>query len=209
MLKRPVVCFCFPSLGFRVSFNSKVNPLFKLWNDCIACFLRCWGEFIFWNEALLLFVFASSLIKTQVTLVHQSKNKNKKIPLVPGQEVYKKQPERIGWMSELPQSIVIVNGNRIWGKDGEKERGKKTYQGHICHWLNGKGDYKDIFIVWNDISENWRLLHGGSEPLSSCSSAFFLNISTARAEKFNAAFLLFSWQLDPKPLEHLESHPRH
>lgn len=68
-------------------------------------------------------MFVSSLIKIQVTLVNQSKNKNKKFP---GQEVYKKQPERIGRMDELPQSTVIVNGNRIWGKDGEKKKGEKN-----------------------------------------------------------------------------------
>lgn len=52
------------------------------------------------------------------SLLSISPKTKKKIPLVSGQEVYKKQPERIGWMNELPQSIVIVNGNRVWGKDG-------------------------------------------------------------------------------------------
>lgn len=34
-------------------------------------------------------------------------------------------------MNELPQSMVIVNGNKIWGQEGEKEE-KKTYQGPTC-----------------------------------------------------------------------------
>lgn len=148
----------------------------------------------------------SSKPKSPLSISPKTKTKNFPGPRAGGLQI----ATRKNWMDEqITPEYSYCKWKQGMGQGWGERKGKKTYQSHICHWLNGKGDYKDIFVVWNDISETWRILHGGWEPLSSCSSPFFRNLSIARAEKFNAVFLGVSWWLDPKPLENVESHLRH
>lgn len=73
-----------------------------------------------------------SFNKTQVILVNQSKGKKKekKIPVVLRTGDIQK-AARNNLMNELPQSMVIVNGNKIWGKEGEKERKKNLPKSYL------------------------------------------------------------------------------
>lgn len=77
-------------------------------------------------------------------------------------------------MNELPQSMVIVNGNKIQGKKGEKQREKNLSR---SYWLD-KADYEEnLFLSDMTCQTIGGYGIGSSEHLRSCVSFFLLFFS--------------------------------
>lgn len=89
----------------------------------------------------------SSKPKSLLSISPKTKTKNFPGPRAGGLQI----ATRKNWMDEqITPEYSYCKWKQGMGQGWGERKGKKTYQSHICHWLNGKGDYKDIFIVWND-----------------------------------------------------------